>query len=120
MLQCFYLLNQPRRCLAALEQRGFLSAHNTQLLSDALLTVADIPVYGNESDAGPLSGSKYTDLVAAFQLAARCLFPLDEYEDFVTLLGPLISLDVGKTMKIIFSSAAQQQSREQKNIPAFY
>ena len=42
--------------LAALEQRGLLSAHNTQLLSDALLTVTDIPVHGNESDAGPLSG----------------------------------------------------------------
>ena len=96
MLQCFYLQNQPRRCLAALEQRGLLSAHNTQLLSGALLTVADFPVYSHESDTGPLSGSNFTDLVAAFQLAARCLFSLEEYEDCVTLLGPLVSLDVDK------------------------
>ena len=40
--------------------------------------------------------SNFIDLVSAFQLAARCLFSLEEYEDCVTLLGPLIALDDDK------------------------
>ena len=98
-LQCFYLQNQPRRCLAALEQRGLLSAHNTQLLSEMLLTTSSAPVLNGLSDndeSSICSGSNFIDLVSAFQLAARCLFSLEEYEDCVTLLGPLIALDDGR------------------------
>ena len=94
--QCFYLQNQPRRCLAALEQRGLLSAHNTQLLSETLLSLASITLIRDSDGAGIISGSNFTDLVSAFQLAARCLFSLEEYEDCVTLLGPLVSLDTEK------------------------
>ena len=84
--------NQPRRCLAALEQRGLLSAHNTQLLSATLLT-SDLDSLQN-SENSTLSRGDFIDLVSAFQLAARCLFSLQEYEDCVTLLGPLVSLDI--------------------------
>jgi tetratricopeptide (TPR) repeat protein len=90
--QCYYLQNQPRRCLAALEQRGLLSAHNTQLLSTSLLTSNSDSLLSTETT--PLSRSDFIDLVSAFQLAARCLFSLQEYEDCVTLLGPLVSLDI--------------------------
>lgn len=95
-MQCFYLQNQPRRCLAALEQRGLLSAHNTQLLSEMLLTASLSPVsmgFLGKDESSICSGSNFADLVSAFQLAARCLFSLEEYEDCVTLLGPLVALD---------------------------
>ena len=142
-LQCFYLQNQPRRCLAALEQRGLLSAHNTQLLSSTLLTMTTIQSTEhqtnknknkneknnnnnengnknesntennnenennhenqnenfneneneNENESSITCGTNFIDLISAFQLASRCLFSLEEYEDCVTLLGPLVSLD---------------------------
>lgn len=109
--RCFYLQHQPRRCLAALEQRGLLSAQNTQLLSEALLddgvvawsgdplspAPAAAPSSSSSSSSAATGGSlpapHLMDLVAAFQLAAQCLFSLEQHEDCAALLEPFAPLD---------------------------
>ena len=107
--KCFYLQHQPRRCLAALEQRGLLSAQNTQLLSEALVngigsSSNDIPnasvhapgisSSSSSSSSPPLDMANLLDLIAAFQLASQCLFTLEQYDDCVALLEPFVFLDL--------------------------
>ena len=109
--KCFYLQHQPRRCLAALEQRGLLSAQNTQLLSEALVNgigssggnydihnasihAPGISSSSSSSSSPPLDMSNLLDLIAAFQLASQCLFSLEQYDDCVALLEPFVFLDL--------------------------
>ena len=80
--RCYLHGGEPRRCLAALEQRGLLSATDLQNVSEAL---------------HPLSKNKSImidkTVLSAINLASQCLLTLEQYDDCIALLDPLIILD---------------------------
>lgn len=77
--RCLYLGDEKRRCLGMLEQLGYLNAASIQQLRD-----------------GPSNTNTFTrsdDIISAVLLAAQCLFDVEQYEDCVTLLDPLLGND---------------------------
>lgn len=80
--RCYLLGGEPRRCLAALEQRGLLSATDLQNVSEALH-----PLSKNKS----ITIDKH--VLSAINLASKCLLTLEQYDDCIALLDPLIILD---------------------------
>jgi len=90
--KCHYHNEQPRRCLAILEQKGLLSAHIVKSLGHLLQndgqhsTVSDI-------SAGLSSPQQQQHHLDALYLAAQCLFKLDQFEDCASLLQPLLLVE---------------------------
>ena len=80
--RCFQAKGEPRRCLATLEHKGLLAAQAMTSLSSALSPrviqrVATVPT------------TLYCHLDAV-HLAAQCLLSLEQYDDCVHLLDPLL------------------------------
>lgn len=88
--RCFTLSGEHRRCLAILEQKGLLSASIIRSLSDSLrpTTVSNLHDL-NESITVKCDNFN----LIAIQLAAQCLFSLEQYEDCISLLDPLLVTD---------------------------
>jgi anaphase-promoting complex subunit 6 len=83
--RCFQAKGEPRRCLAVLEHKGLLSAKAITNLSDVLSPKAHstiIPII-------------FYDFLDAIHLAAQCLFSLEQHDDCVHLLDPIMSIDNG-------------------------
>ena len=83
--RCYLSGGEPRRCLAALEQRGLLSANDLQNVSDALN-----PISTTTRKNKPIIDK---NILSAINLAAQCLLTLEQYDDCIALLDPLIILD---------------------------
>jgi len=81
MLQIYFQLGEPRRCLATIEQRDLVSAEVIGELFQLLSNNAHI---GLEKDS-------FANKFYAVILAGQCLFSLQQYDDCVSLLNPLLS-----------------------------
>ena len=77
--QCFHIAGDNRRCLVALEYRNLLSA-------DRIVTLT------KNMKSGPLTEDDVACLEAV-KLAADCLFTLDQHNDCLLLLEPIIHID---------------------------
>lgn len=86
-IQCFYRGGQYRRCLAILEQKGYLSATVVVDLGRWLL-INSVQTSSEELD-------NFKERICGIELAAQCLYSLEQYEDCVSLLQPLVPLDLG-------------------------
>ena len=89
--RCFQCAGEPRRCLAALEHKGMLGAQVITDLSELLApkSLSD----GAEAEAEAEVPVFFFDYLGAVHLAAQCLLELEQYEDCVHLLDPLLFLD---------------------------
>eukprot|EP01038_Epipyxis_sp_PR26KG_P012333 gene12333-16542_t len=91
--KCFYCNNEPRRCLAVLEQRGLLLSIRIAQLCEYLLQ------YNNncmdesiEIEHNIIIQQKNQSTCLAIQLAALCLYNVKEYDDCMMLLEPFTML----------------------------
>lgn len=88
--RCYLLSGEHRRCLAILEQKGLLSASIIRGVSDSIRPTAVI----NLQDLNESSTVKCEHInLVGIQLAAQCLFSLEQYEDCISLLDPLLVTD---------------------------
>lgn len=86
----FFCGGEPRRCLAILEKMNFLSA--------SLIDAIAFEINPELSDKQLNVPRKEITLdlkvhLEAIRLAAQCLFAINQYEDCLTLLVPLVSLE---------------------------
>ena len=86
--RCFHTAHEPRRCLAALEHKELLSAHVIADLSDVL---SPNKTLGGPSTLAP--PASFYDYMQGVLLAAQCLMSLEQYEDCINLLDPLLFVD---------------------------
>lgn len=87
--RCFFAAGEYNRSLAVLEHEGLLSAQRIAEVSDLLLpTSADLFSDGFTDDVKiQLWG------LQAIHLAAKCLISLEQHEDCVNLIEPVLLLD---------------------------
>lgn len=81
--QCYFRDSQYRRCLAILEQKGYLSA----------AVVLDLGKRLSGITTSAISPIDFQEQISAVALAVQCLYRLEEYEDCVSLIQPLVLLD---------------------------
>lgn len=86
--KCYKRNREPRRALAVLEHRGFLSSRSIEELCRML----DMDQLASLSEA---QANLCTHLDALL-LAAECLLEIEQHEDCVSLLQPLVILDANK------------------------
>ena len=116
--RCFQAKGEPRRCLAALEHKGLLAAEAMTALTAALSPrganaspggmVSAMGSTGgstgsvmfssssSSSSGSPMSAALYPHLQAV-HLAAQCLLELEQWDDCVHLLEPLLLAADGST-----------------------
>ena len=88
--RCYLLSGEHRRCLAILEQKGLLSASIIRGLSDSIRPTT----VNNLHDLSENISAKCDHInLIGIQLAAQCLFSLEQYEDCISLLDPLLITD---------------------------
>ena len=97
--KCFYLNGETRRCLAFLENKGLLSAGLIRTLSLAIRPSEPHPSPMNGYNIGRDVGhddvvGSLEEKLAAVQLASQCLFSLEQYEDCLLLIDPIICVDI--------------------------
>lgn len=98
--RCFHLSGESRRCLAVLEHHGVLAAEKISYLSSILthnLQDEVSALMNNNSNEGEseLAGLNFT--LQVVHMAARCLYSLNQYEDCVNLLEPLLADGTNET-----------------------
>ena len=71
--RCHYLSDEKRRCLGVLEQLGFLGADAIQAIREA--------------------AAESQDYLTAVVLAAQCLYDLEQFDDCIELVDPLVGID---------------------------
>lgn len=81
--KCFFLTDEKRRCLGILEQMGFLGAEAIQAV--------------REMSPG------YIDYLSAILLAAQCLHDLEQYDDCIALIDPVVGNEKFKAGQIFAS-----------------
>lgn len=88
--RCFFAASEYNRSLAVLEHEGLLSAQRIAEASDMLLASSS-DLY---SDDGLTENVKIQLWgLQAIHLAAKCLINLEQHEDCVNLIEPVLSLD---------------------------
>ena len=84
--RCYQLAGEPRRCLASLEHNGMLAA---QVITDISTVLSP-----SESPVAPDSiHPTFFDYLNGIHLAAQCLFSLEQYDDCINLLEPIVFID---------------------------
>ena len=86
--RCHYLSDEKRRCLGVLEQLGFLGADVIQAVRE--------------------TAPESQDYLTAIVLAAQCLYDLEQFEDCVALVDPLIGIDRFKASQPFTSDGAHK------------
>ena len=86
--RCFFLSGEPRRCLAVLEQKQLLSANLISYLADIVN-----PQNGKNENYDVKFLQNVSLHLEAIQLAAQCLFSIEQYDDCSILLEPLIYIE---------------------------
>jgi hypothetical protein len=105
----FYLNGEPRRCLAILEQKQLLSATLISYLADIINPQSTVMQDDNIQNSS-LMRSICLHL-EGIQLAAQCLFVIDQFDDCSALLEPLIYVEADESwmhslvnrLRILFS-----------------
>lgn len=95
--RCYYQAGEPRRCLAVLEQKGLLSAEALNELHEVLRPF-NIPINNNinsKSSSSPaiLLSKTMIDHLNAVHLASKCLLAVDEVDDCLALLEPIVFIE---------------------------
>ena len=115
----YFMSGEPRRCLAVLEHKGLLSAqfiHDLSLVLSPRSPLAESQLAASEDMQNVLSG---------IHLAAQCLFNLEQYNDCIYLLDPLLHFDRNDTAgsaaavsraRGFFGQLSQSQTQTQINI----
>jgi tetratricopeptide (TPR) repeat protein len=88
LARCHYLANEKRRCLGVIEQLGYLGDNAMQCIRDG----------SNQAD----------HYLSALLLSAQCLLDLEQYEDCISLIDPLVGSDkfrVGSPAPLVSSGA---------------
>ena len=89
--RCFYLNGEPRRCLAILEQKQLLSATLISYLADVVnpqSTFADDDCVQYHSFVRSICLH-----LEGIQLAAQCLYIIEQFDDCSALLEPLVCVE---------------------------
>jgi hypothetical protein len=91
--RCFFAKREYRRCLGALEQSDLLH-------SQGILQIADLfnpdpnstSIDSNQITAINTLETRHINILEALLLASQCLIELEQYEDCVHLVEPLLTL----------------------------
>jgi len=98
--RCYYQAGEYRRCLAFLEHKGMLSAEIIQSIINVLNPSSHATINSNGSiimdDSSVYDAKSLLDRISAVQLAAQSLLVLEEYDDCLQLLNPLIAIDTDR------------------------
>jgi len=102
--KCYFRDGQPRRCLAILEQKGLLSANVVRMMG--------VWMRGGEAVSATAT---YLSQIAALALAAQCLVSIEQHEDCVSLLEPvlvLMDLDSAEAVERMRGLTASQPGQD--------
>ena len=90
--RCFFARNEFNRSLATLEHEGLLSAQRVSEASETLMHEVD---NGDANESDLLSSDTKNQYLGlrAIQLAAKCLSSLEQLDDCINLLEPVLSLE---------------------------
>lgn len=86
--RCHYLADEKRRCLGVLEHLGYLGADAVQAIRE-----------------GSPEGQ---DFLTAIALAAQCLLDLEQFDDCIELVDPLMGVDRFKAGQVFASDGARK------------
>ncbi len=97
--RCFLARNEYSRSLATLEHEGLLSAQRVSEASETLTPVGDNQD-ANESDILTIDMQNQFLGLRAVHIAAKCLTSLEQLDDCINLLEPVLSLESMDSLEI--------------------
>ena len=103
--KCFFLNGESRRCLACIEAKGFLNIENIHLLTELF------------PDKNLTADSNEHYLLVSLSIASKSLFNLDQYEDCIVLLGPI--LQKAENLYLNKFSFSEILDKDEKNLKEY-